>query len=592
MQAPARRNRPGRIVPIALFALALPILASARPAAPAAAAPASAPSADARVAVLIHGFQGLIPWSRGHRCEDGILAYDEADAATGRSPRAAGEFGRLARDLEAGGHAVYFARWTTGGSRTESLAASGRCLAAQIAETRRRAGTATGGAVAPVTLLGHSMGGLVARAYLEGEAFGSRRDVGALVTFGTPHLGMASDSLLRLYAMLNPAAIPGGILPCAQNPGVCDLSAEAMRAFNAVQRRPEGLAYRLVAGDRGVIPMSWFIAGADDGLVETASARGLNEPRHTVNDSHTDFSPLVTDHYVRSEESAGCLQAFLGLGSARRCGREPAAPIAAGGSTPLGADLDADLGGDLEAAAPKDASGSDILPPGSAQPTGLPESASPVRLAHLGAGGIAELPVVLEGERAVLVLGWRGVEPELHLVAPAGARLRARAIGQALPGSDYRRRRLAGGGLAWITLDRPAPGIWTVEARGNGAGQADLGLVASITSPLGLIWETEDRPGGSVDQGASRSIAVRLVEDGEGLPGATLRARWIAGGQARELPLVDRGGGRYGAEIGPLDPGGWSHVVVVASGQDRRGRAFEREAGGMLAGSAPAPGPR
>lgn len=603
MQAPAHRIRPRRFVPVALFALILPVLASARPAAPAAAAPATGPGADApRVAVLVHGFQGLIPWSRGHRCEDGLLAYDQVDAATGRSPRAAGEFGRLARDLEAGGYAVYFARWTTGGSRTEGLAASGRCLAAQIAEARRRAGAAAGREAAPVTLLGHSMGGLVGRAYLEGEAFGSRRDVGALVTFGAPHLGMASDSLLRLYAMLNPAAIPGGILPCAQNPGVCDLSVEAMRAFNAEQRRPEGLAYRLVAGDRGVIPMSWFISGADDGLVETASARGLNEPRHTVNDSHTDFSPLVTDHYVRSEESAGCLQAFLGLGSANRCGREPAARIPAGGtsllSADLGTDLGADFGADFEAAAgfpaagPAGASGADIMPPDPPQPAGLPESATPVRLARLEAGGIAELPVVLDGGRAVLVLGWRGAEPELHLVAPDGTRLRARAIGQALPASDYRRRRLAGGGLVWITLDQPDPGPWTVEVRAGDAGPSELGMVASIASPLSLAWETDLRPDGSSDRGTSRPILVLLIEDAEGIPGAMLRARWSAGGQVHELPLVDQGGGRYGAEIGPLDPGGWSHVVVTASGRDRWGRAFEREAGSMLAGTAPAPGPR
>ena len=78
-------------------------------------------SGQPRVAVLVHGFQGFWPWSRGFRCSDGLVAFDEAGAPTGRSPRAEGEFGRLAQTLAARGFDVYFARWTSHGSQTVSL---------------------------------------------------------------------------------------------------------------------------------------------------------------------------------------------------------------------------------------------------------------------------------------------------------------------------------------------------------------------------------------------------------------------------------------------------------------------------------------
>lgn len=58
-------------------------------------------------------------------------------------------------------------------------------------------------------LVGHSMGGLVARAYLEnvgrGDAWLSR--IHGLVTLGTPHLGMPGT----LAAILGPAAVPPGV---------------------------------------------------------------------------------------------------------------------------------------------------------------------------------------------------------------------------------------------------------------------------------------------------------------------------------------------------------------------------------------------
>jgi pimeloyl-ACP methyl ester carboxylesterase len=59
--------------------------------------------------------------------------------------------------------------------------------AAQVADRVEQLCTATG--AEQVVLIGHSMGGLVARAYLHG--YGERRRVAGIITLGTPHHGTA-----------------------------------------------------------------------------------------------------------------------------------------------------------------------------------------------------------------------------------------------------------------------------------------------------------------------------------------------------------------------------------------------------------------
>ncbi|MCE7939908.1 MAG: hypothetical protein DYG90_15280, partial [Chloroflexi bacterium CFX6] len=59
---------------------AIGIAASATAWAPAAGPRQDRPLAAAgspRIAVMVHGFQGLVPWSRGYRCADGLVGLDE-----------------------------------------------------------------------------------------------------------------------------------------------------------------------------------------------------------------------------------------------------------------------------------------------------------------------------------------------------------------------------------------------------------------------------------------------------------------------------------------------------------------------------------
>lgn len=70
-----------------------------------------------------------------------------------------------------------------GSSDGLTLAQQGAQVSAAIDYVRRATGAPS------VVLVGHSMGGLAARAYLQSTGYSRRRDVAALMTIGTPHSG-------------------------------------------------------------------------------------------------------------------------------------------------------------------------------------------------------------------------------------------------------------------------------------------------------------------------------------------------------------------------------------------------------------------
>jgi hypothetical protein len=133
----------------------------------------------------------------------------------------------------------------------------------------------------PIRLIGHSYGGLVARAYLETERYAAQARSGTrvshLVTLGAPMAGI--DLWLPLLFVLGD---PFG------EPSVWELTPAWMAEFNRGHRPPAGTRYTLVAGDaRRQVPALWLLP-ASDGAVTVGSAHGLNERALGLDEPLTD----------------------------------------------------------------------------------------------------------------------------------------------------------------------------------------------------------------------------------------------------------------------------------------------------------------
>ena len=134
----------------------------------------------------------------------------------------------------------------------------------------------------PVHLIGHSMGGLDARALLADPAWDGR--ILSLTTIATPHLGsgIADFAKLRVGKIFNLLERLG-----VNHQGFLDLSPRAMAEFNQQVPVPGNVPVFSIAGDPDPDDVCWplrrlhaalgEIEGPNDGLVSVESATALGQ---------------------------------------------------------------------------------------------------------------------------------------------------------------------------------------------------------------------------------------------------------------------------------------------------------------------------
>ena len=134
----------------------------------------------------------------------------------------------------------------------------------------------------PVHLIGHSMGGLDARALMTDPAWRGR--ILSLTTLATPHLGseVANFAKLRVGRIFR-------LLEClgVNHQGFLDLSPKAMAEFNALNPLPPDVPVFSIAGDPDLDEVCWplrrlhsallELEGPNDGLVSVQSAIALGQ---------------------------------------------------------------------------------------------------------------------------------------------------------------------------------------------------------------------------------------------------------------------------------------------------------------------------
>jgi len=177
-----------------------------------------------------------------------------------------------------------------------------------------------------VILITHSMGGLVARAYIESDGYAD--DVSELFTFGTPHLGVPEDMVVFLVNGLRLGAF------CTQfQPAVCDFSILGMRLFNSDHSvRAADVKYHVISGDAPLLPRTlWgmlfdrLLVGPDDGAVPTGSGLGLSGNLDRWQTDETHISTMGPRNYFsrdggNSTSYLECLKRVLVDRTSDHCG--------------------------------------------------------------------------------------------------------------------------------------------------------------------------------------------------------------------------------------------------------------------------------
>lgn len=172
------------------------------------------------------------------------------------------EFRFLASWLERDGFPVYYAR---GISPLNTMLENAASLAQTIQQAKKETGSDQ------VNIIGFSMGGLNARAYIESSLY--RNDVAAVYTMGTPHAGVR-----QWYPFVLRQA-----LEWTDEPSIYELLPEHVLLWNATHCNTYKVPYILVAGEaRGdPLPSIFEYITPGDGLVSAWSAHALDGPSTT-----------------------------------------------------------------------------------------------------------------------------------------------------------------------------------------------------------------------------------------------------------------------------------------------------------------------
>ena len=263
--------------------------------------------------VFVHGWQGLK--KEGYSSTKGYTSIEEDKKDSSN------EFGPLTKSLYDAGYSVYFVHWDSNKDYTESIYSAADHVLAQLQAIKEKHPQVRS---QRRVIIAHSMGGLVARrALVKLDAQGVDDDV--LITFGTPHLGVRSDSLMRLLTFRFPEQL-GAVIDCANSPGTCDLGIENVKnKFNPDNPVTKSVSYNFIGGV-GLWAGSPFCCyppiSACDGIIRADSAVGDSASliggtaahRYLVRDTHMDWPiPSLFSAYSSGGDSRKCLAAILGV---------------------------------------------------------------------------------------------------------------------------------------------------------------------------------------------------------------------------------------------------------------------------------------
>ncbi len=424
----------------------------------------------------------------------------------------------LRRWLERDGFQVFYA---TGIRADRTLDQNARRLAQFIAEVRVRTGAPK------VHLIGHSMGGLNARAYVESALY--QDDVASVTTLGSPHAGVHlwRDFLVR--------EIDAG----STEPSARELLPEHVALFNRTHTKPPDVPYYLLAGDvtgqEGLGFLDFW--PPSDGIITVWSAHALDGPdvhRFTTSDVHGWAAGTVEfglSAYLWPDDTyRGFLRNPLRFGVSLAEGEPPVSP----------------------------------------QNRPVPSQRTPYVFGDLTPGQVISHTVTVDpAQRARFILLWRAGQVKFQLVAPDGRIIDPKVAAEDEQVDYYDLQAEIFANLAVYAAKDPTPGRWTLVLDGADLEHpTDYGAYVEVDGAVELRVSTDAQ---IYQPGAEMGVQAVFRQEDQPITGARMEAR-VAGLLAPPIRLLDdgvhgdglAGDGIYANVVRAPSAAGYHPLVVTA----------------------------
>lgn len=456
------------------------------------------------------------------------------------------------------GFDVWIAHLSTDQNYTPHIDTNADCLDAQVQSVYNQTGNQ------PIILIGHSMGGVVSRAYL--SKYGYRNQVRTFISLGSPHAGVAAQILEEFYL-----AVPS-LKTCGDEPGACDMSIERMKTFNAQNPKNDKIPYYLIGGDKcsswWLCPLAKQFAGLNDNIVGQLSAigeifpegtpafAGSNITRISTHETHEAFHfgyPWYMEYgpgNLQHTQSYNCVRDIITLGNTNSCTTNisttrPAVPSSLANATEIVHTQNSHIlsGQTLSHTIQIDTNGSTIF--SSFWLTGT------IGVTLKDPNGLVIDPTYAQSNPSIVQYQFRGGDT----IAPSWAT------------------------YAFTTT---VPGVWTLNLSGTDIAPAgsDYRILASAESTRSLAVHFDKD---LYQIGQSANITSTLRNASNGISGANIQVQLQrTDGVTDTLTLNDNGNGNYSGVYTVPNAPGYVNATITADANDN-GTAFTRETRQMFA---------
>jgi pimeloyl-ACP methyl ester carboxylesterase len=519
------------------------------------------------VVLLVRGWGGPPGQGQTDSCDRNTVA-DHATDINNIPSWARDYFGVIARQLINDGMDVWFGHLNVGPGKTPIIEENAECLKWQLADIRAKTG------VRQVVLIGHSMGGLVSRAYIEHPVVNFYvGDVSRLITLGTPHTGATGATFLALI----------GKACTANDPASCQFSTLGIDYFNqSYSNRAPQVIYNLIGGNLTPLlwgPLVYVTDGPNDGAVGANSAMGRkyrsrlfqpplietviggsNVTRYAIGAAHGNSFPTWHPNYFYTQqnntttptETYQCIRQLLGI-SGGNCPTPTTTPAQPRTQTTSVLSRTPTLSGHLST------------------------SQVATHTAPIDTSGFSQFSLTW----TTGTLGFTLRNPLGTIIDPAYAAAHPTEVTYTENTTDPNIPL-----FATYSFTTTVPGTYTltITAGNVGASGTDYAVSALVDSPRAVAVTTDST---LYTVGSTATITATLQNAGVGLTGATVQAQLYRTGVVTDtVTLTDQGGGNYtGTYIVPNAPG-YLGLSVTTQGNDA-GTAYARQVDNLLAISPP-----